>query len=178
MRNHIKAIKLTVLGLLWGIMFSGGCGYQMAGQGASQLSPHLNTVAIPVLENTSPEPTIQRPLTEAFRFGFIADGRLRVVNDKAGADLLITGTITDYWIRAVSFNDLDVATEYWVYVEADVLVQDQVKDQVYLKQKLKTRWDYRADFRIVSTEAARQEALAETYRVMSQRLVSLVNDKF
>jgi hypothetical protein len=53
-----------------------------------------------------------------------------------------------------------------------------VNNQVYLKQKLKTRWDYLADIRIVSTEASRQEALVQTYRVMSQRLVSLVNDKF
>ncbi len=173
----MKKFKLAGPGLLLCLMLW-GCGYQMAGKGASQLSPHLNTVAIPVLENNSPEPTIQLPLTEALRLAFITDGRLRLVNNKAGADLLITGTVTNYWIRAVAFNDLDVATEYWVYIEADVLVQDQVKNQVYLKQKLKTRWDYVADFRIVSTEASRQEALAQTYRVISQRLVSLVNDKF
>ncbi len=173
----MNAIKITGLGVLL-LLTLWGCGYQMAGQGASQLPPHLKTIAIPVFENNSSEPTIQRPFTEALRRAFITDGRLRLVNNKAGADLLVTGTLTKYWIRAVAFDTNDVAIEYWVYLEANVLVQDQVENQVYLKQKLKTRWDYQADNRITTTEASRQEALVQTYRVLSQRLVSLVNDKF
>jgi hypothetical protein len=117
-------------------------------------------------------------MTEALRRAFITDGRLRLVNHKGNADLVMTGTLTKYWIRAVSFNRLDVATEYWVYLEADILVKDQVKKKTYLKQKLKTRWDYQADNSVTTSEIARQEALTQTYRVMSQRLVSLVNDKF
>ena len=155
-----------------------GCGYQMAGRGATQLPPHLRTIAIPVFENTSQEPTIQRPFTETLRRSFITDGRLRLINNKGSADLVMTGTLTKYWIRAVAFNRLDVAIEYWVYLEADVLVKDQVKKKTYLKQKLKTRWDYRPDNSVIDSEIARQEALIQTYRVMSLRLVSLVNDKF
>ena len=173
----MNALKITGLGLLLSLTLW-GCGYQMSGRGASQLPPHLKTIAIPVFENNSNEPTIQRPFTEALRRAFITDGRLRLVNNKAGADLLVTGTLTKYWIRAVAFDANDVAIEYWVYLEANVLVQDQVENQVYLKQKLKTRWDYQADNRITTTEASRQEALVQTYRVLSQRLVSLVNDKF
>ena len=155
-----------------------GCGYQMAGRGATQLPAHIKTIAIPVFENSSQEPTIQRPFTEALRRAFITDGRLRLVNDSAGADLVMTGTLTNYSISAVAFNQLDIAIEYWVYVEADVLVRDQVKNQDYLKQHVKTRWDYIADDSVISSEASRQAALTQTYRVLSQRLVSLVNDKF
>ena len=169
--------KIVWFGLLLSLTLW-GCGYQMAGRGTSQLSPHLRTIAIPVFENNSTEPTIQRPLTEALRRAFITDGRLRLVNNQDAADLLVTGTLTKYWIRAVAFNRFDVVTEYWVYIEADVLVQDQVKDQVYLTQTLKTRWDYLADNSVIISEASRQEALTQTYRVLSQRLVSLVNDKF
>ena len=172
--NAHKIVWLVLLLplILW------GCGYQMAGRGASQLPPHLRTIAIPVFENNSEEPTIQRPFTETLRKAFITDGRLRLVNNKGSADLVMTGTLTKYWIRAVAFNQFDVATEYWVYLEADILVKDQVKKKTYLKQKLKTRWDYRADISVTASEIARQEALTQTYRVMSQRLVSLVNDKF
>jgi hypothetical protein len=173
----MNALKITGLGLLLALTLW-GCGYQMAGRGTSQLPPHLKTIAIPLFENKSGEPTIQRPFTEALRRAFITDGRLRLANNKAGADLVMTGTLTKYWIRAVAFNNLDVAIEYWVYLEADVLVKDQVKNQTYLKQTLKTRWEYQADDRVITSEASRQEALAQTYRVLSQRLVSLVNDKF
>jgi len=155
-----------------------GCGYQMAGRSTSQLPPHLKTIAIPVFENRSAEPTLQRQFTEALRRAFITDGRLRLVNDQNGADLVMTGTLTNYWIRAVAFNANDVAIEYWVYIEAQVKVMDRVNNRTYLKQKLKTRWDYRADDSVVSSEASRQEALVQTYRELSQRLVSLVIDKF
>jgi outer membrane lipopolysaccharide assembly protein LptE/RlpB len=171
--NTLKTGLVLLLSLtLW------GCGYQMAGRGSSQLPSHLKTIAIPVFENNSDEPTIQRPFTEALRRAFITDGRLQLVNNKTGADLLATGTLTKYSIRAVAFNSLDVAIEYWVYLEADVLVMDQVKNQTYLKQTLRTRWEYQADDRVITSEASRQEALTQTYRVLSQRLVSLVNDKF
>ncbi len=155
-----------------------GCGYQMAGRGASQLPPHLKTIAIPVFENKSREPTIQRPFTEALRRAFITDGRLRLVNDREEADLVMTGTLTNYSIRAVAFNQLDVAIEYWVFIGAQVKVMDRVNNRTYLKQKLETRWNYFADDSVISSEASRQEALVQTYRVLSQRLVSLVNDKF
>ena len=155
-----------------------GCGYQMAGRGASQLPPHLKTIAIPVFENTSTEPTIQRPFTEALRRAFITDGRLRLVNNENGADLVMTGTLTNYSIRAVAFNQLDVAIQYWVNIGASVQVMDRVNDRIYLKQNLRTRWDYIADDSVISSEASRQEALTQAYRVLSQWLVSLVNDKF
>lgn len=173
----MNAHKLIGFGLLLSLTVW-GCGYQMAGRGASQLPLHLRTIAIPVFENTSDEPTIQRPFTETLRRAFITDGRLRLVNNKGGADLVMTGTLTKYYVRAVAFNQFDVAVEYWVYLEADILVKDQVKNTTYLKQKVKTRWDYQADVSVISSEIARQTALTQSYRVLSQRLVSLINDKF
>jgi len=155
-----------------------GCGYQMAGRGATQLPPHLKTIAIPLFENSSTEPAIQRPFTEALRRAFITDGRLELVNNQAGADLVLTGALTRYSVSAVAFNDVDVAIEYWVYISADVNVMDQVNNQIYLKQSLNTRWDYLAVDSVSTSEASRQAALTQTYRVLSQRMVSLVNDKF
>ena len=173
----MNALKITGLGLLLSLTLW-GCGYQMAGRGTSQLPPHLKTIAIPLFENNSSEPTIQRPFTEALRRAFITDGRLRVVNNKSGADLVMTGTLTRYSINAVAFNTLDVAIEYWVYLGAEVKVVERANDKTYLKQTLNTRWDYRADNSVVTSEASRQEALTQAYRVLSQRVVSLINDKF
>ena len=164
----VLALSLT----LW------GCGYQMAGRGSSQLPPHLKTIAIPVFENQSTEPALQRPFTEALRRAFITDGRLRLINEQNGADLVMTGTLTRYSIRAVAFDTNDVAIEYWVYLGAKVKVVERVNNKTYLDQTLNTRWDYIADNSVISSEASRQAALTQAYRVLSQRLVSLVNDKF
>ncbi len=166
---------LLAIGLCFAFL---GCGYQMAGRGASQLPPHLKTIAIPLFENHSTEPAIQRPFTEALRRAFITDGRLQLVNDQAEADLVLTGALTQYSIRAVSFNDVDVAIEYFVSIAANVKVVERVENQTYLKQSLTTRWDYFANDSVITSEASRQAALVQSYRLLSQRVVSMVNDKF
>lgn len=154
------------------------CGYQMAGTGTAKLPEHLRTIAIPVLDNVSQEPAINRSLTERIRQSFLRDGRLKLVSNPANADLVLTGKLTNYSIRAVGFNEFDVATEYWVFIDLDVEVKDRVKNETYLKQTLKTRWDYRAGIDVVQAETARQEAFRQAYRLLGNRLVSLVVDKF
>lgn len=154
------------------------CGYQLVGTGAAQLPPHLKTIAIPVFDNVSQEPTINRNLTERVRQSFLRDGRLKLVTDTARADLVMTGKLTGYSIRAVAFDARDVVTEYWVYIDLDVVVQDQVLNRTHLKQALKTRWDYRPSINVVDAEASRQAAFLQAYRLLGNRLVSLVIDQF
>ncbi|CAI2719462.1 LptE family protein [Nitrospina watsonii] len=154
------------------------CGYQLVGTGAAQLPPHLKTIAIPVFDNVSQEPTINRNLTERVRQSFLRDGRLKLMADTARADLVMTGKLTGYSIRAVAFDARDVVTEYWVYINLDVVVQDQVLNRTHLKQTLKTRWDYRPSINVVDAEASRQAAFLQAYRLLGNRLVSLVIDQF
>ena len=139
------------------------CGYQATGLKSTGLPEHIQSLAIPMFENESNEPVVQRPLTEALRRAFINDGRLRLAGENR-ADLVMKGTLTRYSIRAVSFNANDIATEYWVYLNVTVKVTDRAAGTVHLDQKLRTRWDYRASSSVVSSEVSRQEALSQAYR--------------
>ncbi len=152
------------------------CGYQLAG--TAQLPPHLKTISIPVVDNVSQEPTINRNLTESIRQAFIRDGRLKLVPNAKDADLLLNGTLTSYNIRAVGFDANDVATEYWIYLNFDVVVRDQVQNKSHVRQTLKTRWDYRPGSDVINAEAARQAAFLQAFRLLGNRLVSLTIDKF
>ena len=60
----------------------------------------------------------------------------------------------------------------------DVEVIDKVNNKPYLKQNLKTEWNYTATSDIVDTESARLVALEEAYRVLGNRLVSLLVNQF
>lgn len=175
--NSISRTTLQCLTALALLLAMSACGYQLAGTGTAQLPSHIKTISIPLFDNKSGEPTIQRTLTNAVRNAFITDGRLKVVEPE-GADLVMNGVLTSYSIRAVSFDTNDVATQYWVYLYVDVDVQDLAKDSTYVKQSLKTRWDYRPGNDVVNAEAARQEAFDQAYRDLSIRLVSLLIDKF
>jgi len=171
----IKKIR-WLLPLLMATLVS-ACGYQVTGLKSTHLPEHIRSLAIPVFENTSTEPVLQRSLTEALRRAFIHDGRLQLAGEKR-ADLVMKGTLTRYSIRAVAFNANDIATEYWVYLNVTVKVTERVAGTVHLDQKLRTRWDYRASSSVTSSEVSRQEALSQAYRDLSERLVSLLLDQF
>ena len=153
-----------------------GCGYHLAGT-RNSMPPHIHSVAIPVFKNNSSEPELHRDLTRTIRRSFIADGRLRVVgNDKA--DLLMKGRLNHYVLKAASFDTDDLISEYWVELTVDIEVTDQVQNKRFMKQTLKTKWDFRASSDVVLSEATRQAALQNAYRDLGNRLVSLVVDKF
>lgn len=154
------------------------CGYQLAGTGTAQLPPHLKTIAIPVISNASQEPTINRNLVESVRQAFIRDGRLKLVKQSDNPDLMLNGNISRFFVRAVGFSGSDVATEYWIYIDMSVEVQDKVKNTVHLQQTLKTRWDYQPSSDVINAESARQAALLQAFRLLGNRLVSLTIDKF
>lgn len=171
MKQFIKKIGLFIFCLLFS-----GCGYHLVGTG-STLPAHLQSIAIPVFENTSSQPEIHRELTSIILRSFINDGRLKVAK-KDDADLVMNGALTYYDIRNASFSSEDLASDIIIELEVDVEVTDQIKNKIFLKQKLKTQWDYKSTSDISDTETARLRALDDAYNELGTRLVSLIVDQF
>ena len=134
MKHYKKNIWLLTFCLLLS-----SCGYNLVGTG-NTLPAHLKSIAIPVFENSSSQPEIHRELTSIILRSFINDGRLKV-KKKENADLLMIGDLTYYDIRAASFGSEDLASDIIIEIGVDVEVIDQVKNKVFLNQKLKTQWD-------------------------------------
>ncbi len=171
MKQHIKNIWL----LTFCFLFS-GCGYQLIGTG-NTLPAHLKSISIPVFKNSSSQPEIHRELTSIILRSFINDGRLKVTN-KDAADLVMTGTLTYYDLRTASFSSEDFSSDIIIELGVDVEVTDQVKNKIFLKEKLKTQWDYKSTSDIADTETARLRALDDAYNELGTRLVSLIIDQF
>jgi outer membrane lipopolysaccharide assembly protein LptE/RlpB len=153
-----------------------GCGYHLTGTG-STLPDHLKTISIPVFNNSSSQPEIHRQLTSSIINSFITDGRVKVVQNKQ-ADMVMAGTLFHYELKTVSFNSDNFATGYIVKLGVDVEVVDKANNKPYLKQKLRTEWNYKATTDIVDTESARLAALEQAYRVLGNRLVGLLINLF
>ena len=153
-----------------------GCGYHLVGTGSS-LPPHLKTIFISVFKNTSSQPEIHRELTMAVLETFINDGRLEVAK-KDNADLIMDATLTYYKQRNVAFGSEDLVSNIIVEVEIDLIVTDQVKNKIFMKEKFKTQWDYKSTTNIAATERARLEALDLGFEDLGRRLVSLLVDQF
>lgn len=173
--NHSR-LSLIFWILLSLALLLNGCGYHLVGTGSSLL-PHLKTLSIPVFSNSSSEPEIHRALTSNIIDSFITDGRLKIVR-KGNSDMLMNGKLYYYDLRAVSFSSGDFVSDYIVELGVDVEVIDKVNDRIYIKNKFKTKWDYKATSDIIDTESARLAALEEAYKELGNRLVSLLIDQF
>jgi len=170
----MKKLSLSLLVLL--ALLLNGCGYHLIGTG-STLPEHLKTLSIPVFTNSSSQPEIHRELTSAIINSFITDGRVKVVRE-GKSDMVMQGNLIHYELKTVSFSSNDFADNYIVVLGVDVEVTDKVKNEPYLKQNLRTEWNYTATTDIVDTESARLAALEEAYRVLGNRLVSLLVNQF
>lgn len=171
--NHprLSLIFLILLALLFN-----GCGYHLVGTGSS-LPSHLKTLSIPVFSNSSSEPGIHGELTSNIINSFITDGRVKVVH-KGNSDMVLKGNLYYYALKPVSFSSSDFVSDYIVELGVEVEVIDKVNDKPYLKNKFKTKWDYKATSDIIDTELARFTALEEAYKELGNRLVSLLIDQF
>jgi outer membrane lipopolysaccharide assembly protein LptE/RlpB len=141
--------RIKTFFILTGLILISACGYHLTGTGTT-LPKHLKTVAIPVFDNNSSEPDIHRDMTNVIRQSFINDGRLKVVN-KSKANLVMRGVLNSYTLQAVSFDNTDVAVEYYVALGVAIDVKDMVKRKQFLKQDFTTKWDFRTTADVINS---------------------------
>ena len=78
----------------------------------------------------------------------------------------------------MSFNSQDLVADFIIEIEIELEVFDQVKNKIFLKEKLKNQWDYKSNSDIADTETERLKALDQAYIDLGNRLVSLIIDQF
>jgi outer membrane lipopolysaccharide assembly protein LptE/RlpB len=81
-----------------------GCGYALAGRGAN-LPEHVRRIGVPIFDNQSSTPELDRILTEAVRTELQARGRYTVVPEATGVDAVLTATIRPLSVAPVGFTD-------------------------------------------------------------------------
>lgn len=124
--------RLKFLLPLFGMLFVLSCGYYSL---KGSLPPHLKTVAIPLMENRTPEFGITETLTDAVIDEFVRDGSLKIV-DRSAADVLITGTISSVNDRAGAFDQQETVADIKVYVSVSIECMDQVKRQKMWSERI------------------------------------------
>lgn len=173
--NLIKKIGWPAIYLI--IMIPVGCGYHLIGTGSGTAGKSAGNIAIPVFENNSSEPGIERSITARVREAFIQDGRLKLMS-KQEASLIFTGDLKRYELRPVSFDNNDNVTEYWVIMNIDVKVRDTENDKYLVNQMFRSKWDYKVTSEVLSSERARINAIDEASRDFAQKMIGIIIDGF
>ena len=145
------------------------CGYQMVGK-ETHVPPGLSSVAIPTFKNRTYEPGIEVAFTQAFLREFILDRRVKVV-DRAQADSLLEGVITDFKIYSVSYDQSGLVLEYQTVVVLDVTLKDR-EGKVLWEQKnfSETAWFRASSTSVLVNEANRQAAIQAIGTLVAGRL--------
>ena len=106
-----------------------GCGYALAGQGTF-LPDYIQTIGVPLFENTTTVFEIEQSLTQQVRSEFIGRGRYRVVAAETGVDAVLNGTITEITITPATFTAGQQASQYIFTLRAAISFRDLTTDEV------------------------------------------------
>jgi len=145
------------------------CGYQMVGK-ETHVPPGLSSVAIPTFKNATYEPGIEIQFTQAFLREFIQDRRVKVV-DRAQADSVLEGSITDFKLYSVAYDPSGLALEYQTTVVLDVTLKDR-DGKVLWEQKnfSETTWFRASSGSALVNETNKQAAIQAAGRLVAERL--------
>ena len=119
----------TLVHLLCAAVACGGCGYALAGQG-SFLPDYVQTIGVPLFENTTTVFEVEQTLTQEVRSAFIGRGQYRVQATGTGVDAVLTGTIVDIQITPATFSAQQQASRYIFTLRAAIEFRDLTTDEI------------------------------------------------
>jgi hypothetical protein len=160
-----------------------GCGYrsQLAGprasapEGDAAASEARTRIAVVALRNDSPEPWLDRILTDAMRREIDARGGFRFVDDPRAADLVLRGRIRPLAIRSHSFSRFVAALEYGLTLELDLEVVMAGGDVVRLDPGMLSESDvYLASPDVEVTRRNRLEVLRRLSALLASRVADSI----
>jgi hypothetical protein len=160
-RLHVIIILYAAISL--------SCGYHLA-RPANPLLENINTIAIPYFKNKTFEPEAETIFTDAFVNEFIESKRLQIVN-REDADVILYGTVSEFYEDTIAFNRDDKALEYRVRVTLDVFLEERQSGDILWKRKnFRHAEEFPVGESIVFSETAKRAALQALAEDLAERV--------
>ncbi|MFK7894297.1 MAG: LPS assembly lipoprotein LptE [Myxococcota bacterium] len=138
-------------------------------------APAPTPIVVLALRNDSPEPWLDRILTDAMRREMSARGGFQLVDDRDAAELLLRGRVRPLEIRSKSFSGFVAALEYELTVELDLELLLPSGQVVRLDPRMLTESDvYLASADIEVTRTNRLETLRRLADLLSSRVADTI----
>ena len=163
--------RAVLLGLLVGLS---GCGYTVGGT----LPSHINTVAVPIFRNRTPEPAIESLITRAVVEAFTTNGRLKVVGSEK-ADAILDGEIVGYNVTSIAFDRDANVRLYRLLVTVNLRMRDVRRNTVLFQQNdIREQADFRVQNAVSQTISREETALRAAAVDIGRNIVSLAVTRF
>ncbi|MEE8366902.1 MAG: LPS assembly lipoprotein LptE [Thermoanaerobaculia bacterium] len=165
MKKHRVAVLILSSAIL------SGCGYALVGR-ASNLPEDVRNIYIEPLINNTARLQVDQFLTRAIADEFVTRQRFKVVSSRGEADALLSGTVTSFIVRPVSFGDEGRATAYEIIIGAEMLFKRRDSGEVIWQQD---RYRFQEDYELEVSETdffdRQNEAIEEVAVKFAETLV-------
>lgn len=143
------------------VLISSGCSMNYSFTGAS-IPPEVKTINVKFFPNNASlvDPTLSQRLTDALREKFINETNLILVNE--GGDLVLEGSITDYYTEPVAIREDDQAALNRLTIRLDVIYTNNFDDKMSFDTQFTRFADYSSDQNLTEV----QEPLTEEINSM------------
>jgi hypothetical protein len=159
------------------IVLLGGCGYTMEGTRRPASLGDARSIAVPIIQNLTREPSLDEVLTTAVRERFLLDGRLRLA-DPAEADLILEAAVREYRLDPIGFSAADQVRRYRVLIRTYVLLRDVQRGRIILNQEIDSESEYNISAAIGGTQESQTEATSAASKRFADDLLSLILEGF
>lgn len=165
----------TQLRLRWlpGLLLIAGCaGYHLGPTGGRTAGGE--SLEIAPFTNDTQEARVLDPLTTALRRRVQEDGTYKLATQSDG-DILLTGVVTDYRRRELSFQPTDIVTvrDYQLVMTVHATARDRSTGQLLLDRDVTGKTNVRVGTDLVSAERQAMPLLADD---LARNLVGILAD--
>jgi len=151
------------------VLLCTGCGYALVRTGGSL--GEVRSVAIPTPRNETYEPGAEYVVADALRREFLRRQGVRLVDDPASADLVLSGSVRRIGTRATSVDSIVLALEYELTLELEL--EARRRDGALVPLDVSALRDTERYLASADSEAARKNRL-EALRLLSSVLAGRV----
>lgn len=141
------------------------CGYSTR----SLLPPHLKTVAISAIENSTTQPGLAEELSIVLPRIFNSDRSLRVTAPEQ-ADLTVSVMLINYSRTPASYDAEQTISVYEINLTAQVEALDQVRNEPFFSGTVSSRTSY--DPEIKSEETVTSELIEKIAREITRQIIT------
>lgn len=142
LRRILPLLLLVLVGLP-------GCGYRLVGT-ASNIPDTIRVVRLEPLENRTSRVQVEQILTRALADELVTRRRFEVLTGEEGAaDAVISGGVSNFNVRPVSYDGQGRATEYEILITVQVQFRQLDPERVLWEND---RYQFRDSYRLEASE--------------------------
>jgi len=151
--------------LIAALMLLAGCGYHFSGHG-SNLPSDIHSVYVELFINQTAEPFLENRVTQRVIDRFAGKRVLRLVENKAKADAILSGAVVAYTTTPISYDRNDVITEYRSTMTISGTFRQAADDRILWKGAVNWSEEYPANI----DKSVQEDNEAAAIEVISDRL--------